>query len=164
MQKADIGLIGLAVMGENLVLNMESRGFTVAVYNRTTSKVDDFVNGRAADKNIIGAHSVEELCERNNVVSIPVHIVPDVRKWSRRQSITVHAGDVDRDDLEEPPLADNQPVERRNRIVGSGSHALHRTVIADVAVCRCLAISCAVSRRASSLQVRRWPSLQHTRV
>lgn len=41
---ADIGLIGLAVMGENLVLNMESRGFQVAVYNRTTSKVDDFVN------------------------------------------------------------------------------------------------------------------------
>ena len=43
---ADIGLIGLAVMGENLVLNMESRGFTVAVYNRTTSKVDAFINGR----------------------------------------------------------------------------------------------------------------------
>ena len=43
---ADIGLIGLAVMGENLVLNMESHGYTVAVFNRTTSKVDDFVNGR----------------------------------------------------------------------------------------------------------------------
>ena len=62
MQKADIGLIGLAVMGENLVLNMESHGFTVAVYNRTTSKVDDFVNGRGADKNIIGTRTVEELC------------------------------------------------------------------------------------------------------
>ena len=62
MKKADIGLIGLAVMGENLVLNMESHGFTVAVYNRTTSKVDDFVNGRGADKNIIGTHSLEELC------------------------------------------------------------------------------------------------------
>ena len=48
---ADIGLIGLAVMGENLVLNMESRGFTVAVYNRTTSKVDEFVAGRAKGKN-----------------------------------------------------------------------------------------------------------------
>ena len=44
--KADIGLIGLAVMGENLVLNIESRGFTVAVYNRTTEKVTNFVNGR----------------------------------------------------------------------------------------------------------------------
>jgi 6-phosphogluconate dehydrogenase len=62
MSKADIGLIGLAVMGENLVLNMESHGFTVAVYNRTTSKVDEFVNGRAAGKSIIGTHSIEELC------------------------------------------------------------------------------------------------------
>jgi 6-phosphogluconate dehydrogenase len=62
MSKADIGLIGLAVMGENLVLNMESHGFTVAVYNRTTSKVDEFVNGRGAGKSIIGTHSVEELC------------------------------------------------------------------------------------------------------
>ncbi|NNJ64156.1 MAG: decarboxylating NADP(+)-dependent phosphogluconate dehydrogenase, partial [Xanthomonadales bacterium] len=62
MQQADIGLIGLAVMGENLVLNMESHGFTVAVYNRTTSKVDDFVNGRGADKNIVGTRTVEELC------------------------------------------------------------------------------------------------------
>jgi len=58
---ADIGLIGLAVMGENLVLNMESRGFTVAVFNRTTSKVDDFVNGRGKGKKLIGCHSVEEM-------------------------------------------------------------------------------------------------------
>ena len=63
MKKADIGLIGLAVMGENLVMNMESKGFTVAVYNRTTSKVDNFVNGRASGKNIIGCHSLEELVE-----------------------------------------------------------------------------------------------------
>ncbi len=49
-QKADIGLVGLAVMGENLVLNMESRGFTVAVYNRTVEKVDAFTGGRAAGK------------------------------------------------------------------------------------------------------------------
>ncbi len=61
MKKADIGLIGLAVMGENLVLNMESKGFTVAVYNRTTEKVDRFVNGRGKGKNIIGTHSLEEL-------------------------------------------------------------------------------------------------------
>ncbi len=58
---ADIGLIGLAVMGENLVLNMESKGYTVAVYNRTTTKVDDFIKGRGANKNFIGAHSIEEL-------------------------------------------------------------------------------------------------------
>ena len=61
MSKADIGLIGLAVMGENLILNMESKGFTVACYNRTTSKVDDFINGRAKGKKILGAHSIPEL-------------------------------------------------------------------------------------------------------
>ena len=59
--KADIGLIGLAVMGENLVLNMESKGFTVAVYNRTVDKVDKFINGRGQGKKFIGAHSIEEL-------------------------------------------------------------------------------------------------------
>jgi 6-phosphogluconate dehydrogenase len=58
--KADIGLIGLAVMGENLVLNMERNGFTVAVYNRTVEKVDKFLQGRGKGKNFIGAHSVEE--------------------------------------------------------------------------------------------------------
>jgi len=58
---SDIGLIGLAVMGENLVLNMESKGFRVTVYNRTLQKVDDFINGRAKGKNIAGAHSIEEL-------------------------------------------------------------------------------------------------------
>lgn len=57
---ADIGLIGLAVMGENLVLNMESRGFTVAVFNRTTSKVDDLLAGRGKGKNLVGAHSIPE--------------------------------------------------------------------------------------------------------
>ena len=61
MKKADIGLIGLAVMGENLVMNMESKGFTVSVFNRTTEKVDNFIKGRAAGKNIIGCHSLEEL-------------------------------------------------------------------------------------------------------
>ena len=63
MKKADIGLVGLAVMGENLVMNMESKGFTVAVYNRTTEKVKNFVEGRAAGKNIIGTYSIEELVE-----------------------------------------------------------------------------------------------------
>ncbi len=61
MKKADIGLVGLAVMGENLVMNMESKGFTVAVYNRTADKVKNFVEGRAAGKNIIGTYSLEEL-------------------------------------------------------------------------------------------------------
>ncbi len=60
-QKADFGLVGLAVMGENLVLNVESRGFTVAVFNRTVEKVDNFVQGRAKGKKIIGIHSIKEL-------------------------------------------------------------------------------------------------------
>ena len=58
---ADIGLIGLAVMGENLVLNMNDHGFTVAAFNRTISKVDDFVNGGAKGTNVIGVRSIEEL-------------------------------------------------------------------------------------------------------
>jgi 6-phosphogluconate dehydrogenase len=61
MSKADIGLIGLAVMGENLILNMESKGFTVAAHNRTVEKVDAFMEGRAKGKNIIGCRSIEEL-------------------------------------------------------------------------------------------------------
>ena len=61
MSTQNIGLIGLAVMGENLVLNMESKGFSVAVYNRTTSKVDNFIKGRARGKNIIGCHSIKVL-------------------------------------------------------------------------------------------------------
>ena len=60
MANADIGLIGLAVMGENLVLNMESKGFSVAVYNRTSSKVDEFVKGRGAGKKITGCYSMAE--------------------------------------------------------------------------------------------------------
>jgi len=58
---SDIGLIGLAVMGENLVLNMESKGFRVSVFNRSTQKVDEFIAGRAKGKNITGTHSFEEL-------------------------------------------------------------------------------------------------------
>ena len=57
MSDCDFGLIGLAVMGENLALNVESRGYKVAVFNRTTSKVDDFIHGRAAGKNFVGINS-----------------------------------------------------------------------------------------------------------
>jgi 6-phosphogluconate dehydrogenase len=63
MKQADIGVVGLAVMGENLILNMESKGFTVAAFNRTVSKVDRFVEGRARGKNVIGTRSVEELVD-----------------------------------------------------------------------------------------------------
>ncbi|MCK4699367.1 MAG: NADP-dependent phosphogluconate dehydrogenase, partial [Bacteroidales bacterium] len=61
--RANIGLIGLAVMGENLILNMENKGFTVAVYNRTVEKVDRFINGRGKGKNFVGAHSIKELVQ-----------------------------------------------------------------------------------------------------
>jgi len=61
MEKADIGLIGLAVMGQNLVLNMNDHGFKVAVFNRTISKVDDFMRGSAKGTQVIGTHSLEEL-------------------------------------------------------------------------------------------------------
>jgi 6-phosphogluconate dehydrogenase len=63
VEKQNIGLIGLAVMGENLVLNMERNGYSVAVYNRTTSKVQNFIDGRAKDKNIKGCFTVEEFVQ-----------------------------------------------------------------------------------------------------
>ncbi|MDR2727749.1 MAG: decarboxylating NADP(+)-dependent phosphogluconate dehydrogenase, partial [Chitinispirillales bacterium] len=63
--KCDIGVIGLAVMGQNLVLNINDKGFSAAVYNRTVSKVDGFIKGAAAGRStIIGAHSIEEFCKR----------------------------------------------------------------------------------------------------
>ncbi len=63
MKKADIGIIGLAVMGENLAMNMESKGFTVAVYNRAPETVDAFISGRGENKNFVGAHTLENLVE-----------------------------------------------------------------------------------------------------
>ena len=63
MKKTDIGLIGLAVMGENLAMNMESKGFTVAVFNRETEIVDKFINGRGKNKNFIGTHTLKELVD-----------------------------------------------------------------------------------------------------
>ncbi len=63
MEKCDIGLIGLAVMGQNLVLNMNDHGYRVAVFNRTISKVDDFLASSAKDTQVVGAHSLEELVE-----------------------------------------------------------------------------------------------------
>lgn len=60
MQQSEVGLIGLAVMGENLALNIESKGFPISVYNRTVSKTDVFINGRAKGKKFFGAHTLEE--------------------------------------------------------------------------------------------------------
>jgi len=80
MSQADIGLIGLAVMGQNLVMNMNDNGYTVAVYNRTTSKVDDFMNGPAKGSKVIGTHSVEEFVSQ--------------LKTPRRVMLMVKAGEV----------------------------------------------------------------------
>jgi 6-phosphogluconate dehydrogenase len=76
----DIGLIGLAVMGQNLVLNMNDHGFKVAVFNRTVSKVDDFINNEAKGTQVVGAHSVEELV--------------GLLKKPRRVMLMVKAGDT----------------------------------------------------------------------
>ena len=76
----DIGLIGLAVMGQNLVLNMNDHGYKVAVFNRTTSKVDEFLADEAKGTEVEGAHSIEELC--------------GMLKTPRRVMIMVKAGSV----------------------------------------------------------------------
>ena len=57
-QTADIALIGLAVMGQNLIMNMNDHGYTVVAFNRTTSKVDEFLNEAAKGSKVIGAHSI----------------------------------------------------------------------------------------------------------
>jgi 6-phosphogluconate dehydrogenase len=76
----DIGLIGLAVMGQNLVLNMNDHGYKVAVFNRTTSKVDEFLSHEAKGTQVVGAHSADELCK--------------LLKRPRRVMLMVKAGDV----------------------------------------------------------------------
>ena len=78
--KCDIGLIGLAVMGQNLVLNMNDHGFKVAVFNRTVSKVDDFVNHEAKGTEVVGAHSIQEFV--------------GLLKRPRRVMLMVKAGDT----------------------------------------------------------------------
>ena len=60
---AKIGLIGLGVMGENLALNIERNGYPIAIYNRTTAKVDEFVNGRGKGKQVIGCHDDKSFVE-----------------------------------------------------------------------------------------------------
>ena len=74
---SDIGLIGLAVMGQNLVLNMNDHGFTVAVFNRTVSKVDDFLRGRAMGKKIVGCKSPAELAAAISRCASPI-----ISPWS----------------------------------------------------------------------------------
>src|SRR5215467_1062027 len=94
---ADIGLIGLAVMGENLVLNMESHGYTVAVYNRTTARVDEFLAGRAKGKRIVGCHSVKDLVaalKKPRKVMIMVKAGPAVDQVIEEVAPLLEAGDI----------------------------------------------------------------------
>jgi 6-phosphogluconate dehydrogenase len=64
MATADIGLIGLGIMGQNLALNMNDHGFTVAVFNRTASRVKDFLSGRAAGTRVLGTATLENLIQQ----------------------------------------------------------------------------------------------------
>src|ERR1700736_4458760 len=79
-QNCDIALIGLAVMGQNLVLNMNDHGYRVAVFNRTVSKVDDFIKNEAKGTQVVGTHSIQELVE--------------VLKKPRRVMLMVKAGET----------------------------------------------------------------------
>jgi len=93
----DFGLIGLAVMGENLALNVESRGYRVAVFNRTVSKVDEFLAGRAKGKNIVGCHSLEELVQslrRPRRVMLMVKAGPAVDEFIEKLIPLLEPGDV----------------------------------------------------------------------
>ena len=111
MSKADIGLIGLAVMGQNLVLNMNDKGYSVAVYNRTTSKVDKFKEGEAKDRDdIIGTHTLEEFV--------------DSLKKPRRVMLLVKAGDpVDKFIENLLPLLDEGDI-----VIDGGNSNFHDTI------------------------------------
>ena len=74
-EHCDIGIIGLAVMGQNLILNMADHGFQVAAYNRTTSKVDEFTAGPAQGKSITGCYSPEEFVKKRHKPGIPFEII-----------------------------------------------------------------------------------------
>ena len=101
----DIGLIGLAVMGQNLVLNMNDHGYKVAVFNRTVSKVDEFLNDEAKGTQVVGAHSIEEMC--------------GLLKRPRRVMIMVKAGDVV-----------DQTIEHDSAVPGEGRHHYRRRQLA----------------------------------
>ncbi|KAI9057156.1 6-phosphogluconate dehydrogenase [Trametes sanguinea] len=93
----DIGLIGLAVMGQNLILNMNDKGFTVVAYNRTTSKVDHFLENEAKGTKVVGAHSVEELCaklKRPRKIILLVKAGPAVDQFIEQLIPHLEQGDI----------------------------------------------------------------------
>ena len=96
-QLSDIGLVGLAVMGENLILNMASKGYTVTAFNRSVSKVDAFLAGRAEGKTIRGAHSVKELVEslsKPRKIMLMVKAGPAVDDFIEQLIPYLDAGDI----------------------------------------------------------------------
>src|SRR5258708_270682 len=95
--KADIALIGLAVMGQNLILNMNDHGFTVVACNRTVAKVDEFLNNEAKGTNVLGAHSLEEmvgLLKRPRRVMLMVKAGPPVDEFIEKLLPHLEAGDI----------------------------------------------------------------------
>jgi 6-phosphogluconate dehydrogenase len=109
-QKSDIAVIGLAVMGQNLILNMSDNGFKITAYNRTTSKVDEFIKNEAKEANVVGAHSLEEL-----VASL---------KTPRRVMLMIKAGEaVDKEIERLIPLLD------KGDIIIDGGNSLYSDTI-----------------------------------
>ena len=93
----DIGLIGLAVMGQNLILNMADHGFQVAAYNRTASKVDDFVTGPAQGKSITGCHSLEEFVQslrKPRIAMLMVKAGMPVKQTVKQLAPLLEPGDI----------------------------------------------------------------------
>ena len=95
--KADIALIGLAVMGQNLILNMNDHGFTVVAFNRTVSKVDDFLNKEAKGTSVLGAHSIEEMVgqlKKPRRVMLMVKAGPPVDEFIEQLLPHLESGDI----------------------------------------------------------------------
>jgi 6-phosphogluconate dehydrogenase len=96
-EQCDIGLIGLAVMGQNLVLNMADHGFHVAAYNRTTSRVDDFLAGPARGKAVVGCHSLEELVQnlkKPRIAMLMVKAGDPVKQTVQQLALLLEPGDI----------------------------------------------------------------------
>jgi 6-phosphogluconate dehydrogenase len=94
---ADLGLIGLAVMGQNLILNMADNGFTICAFNRTISKVDRFLENEAKGKSVVGAHSVEEFVSKLKSprrVMLLVQAGQAVDDWIEKILPLLDAGDI----------------------------------------------------------------------
>src|ERR671922_2224905 len=95
--QGDIALIGLAVMGQNLILNMNDHGFTVVAYNRTVSKVDEFLAKEARGTKVLGAHSIEEMVarlKRPRRVMLMVRAGPPVDEFTERLIPHLEPGDI----------------------------------------------------------------------